>query len=53
MSSRPSLSLFIKNHTLSVQENAAICLQAAARSFLQRNRYKRMLAEKFMEDIDE
>jgi hypothetical protein len=50
---RPRLSIFIKNRDLSIEENAAICLQAAARGYLQRRRYASMLAQKLMADIDQ
>lgn len=50
---RPRLSIFIKNRELSIEENAAICLQAAARGFLQRKRYAGLLARKLMADIDQ
>lgn len=50
---RPRLSIFIKNKDLSIEDNAAICLQAAVRGHLQRRKYRNVLAQKLMADMDE
>ena len=50
---QPRLSIIIKNKEMSIEENAAVVIQAAVRGHLQRRKYADLLAQKLMADIDQ